>query len=389
MDYEEIMKRDLSMAKSLVKSNDIETLSIYADFKYLDNIDSFPILKVDTATVNIKEDTKGLRTAMNIADNLEVIISNSKTTWHFVKGNMRNLFAKEYVNMSASMSKADQKLTKQSIIFQCALTVLCNAYDKGFVSNEYDIHLTISLPPEDTEDSRVEKIRENLIGTYNVKFPRLEKDINIVIKSVEVYAEPVAASYYYALENVDEIEEETAVFLDCGGRSKGAVLVKNGSLVLNGTVTDIGGGERLLLDISKNVAKRLGITRLNTNVIRDGLAEAEIKIGTKTIDIAEDINNAKANLAEACVSTINKLLDETYTQIEEVQHIICTGRTFIPSIRNGVIVSPSLVEFIKSEMNESDLELNIKFERVENDNPVVIGLLYYTLEKLSKDIEGV
>lgn len=330
----------------------------------------------DTASIQLTRAIPTIRTQKAIIDNLEVVLTTSTNSWRIVKGSMRQLLTKESVGMASSISKLDQETTYQSILFQCALNCLCDAIQSDTIADVYNIELTLALPPEDTADNRRTKLVSRLLGVSTVEFPRLNKKINLNITGVEVYAEPVAAAYCYCVNESDAVEQNI-VFLDCGGRSKGAVLTKNGRQVLDGTVTDLGGGERFVQEVASSIATRLDVNLPSIDVARKAIETGSIKIGTVEYDITEDIHVAKENLAADCVDTIKRLLDKTGTKLEEIQKVICTGRTFLPSVRNGNIVSKSLVEYIEEIFQYNNV--SIDFERYSRENPIVNGLYYYAI----------
>lgn len=334
------------------------------------------LLITDTATIQLARPLPSIRTQKTIQDNLECVLTTSTNTWRIVKGSMRQLLTKESVRMVSSISKLDQETTYQSILFQCALNALCESVQSDTAADVYNIGLTLALPPEDTADTRKEKITSRLLGVSTVEFPRLNKKINLNITSVDIYAEPIAAAYYYSI-NVPSASDENIVFLDCGGRSKGAVLTKNGRLVLDGTVTGVGGGERFVQEVAQNTATRLEVNLPSAEVVRKALETGSMKIGTTDYDITEDINLAKENLAEDCTDTIRRLLDKTGTKLEEIQRVVCTGRSFLPSVKNGTVVSRSLVEFVEEQFQYNNVP--IEFERYSLDNPIVNGLYYYAM----------
>lgn len=334
------------------------------------------LLVTDTATIQLARPLPSIRTQKTIQDNLECVLTTSTNNWRIVKGSMRQLLTKESIRMVSSSSKIDQATTYQSIIFQCGLNALCESIQSDTLADVYNINLTLALPPEDTVDARKEKIVSRLTGVATVEFPRLKKKFNINITDIDIYAEPIAAAYYYSMNKQTSVTENI-VFLDCGGRSKGAVLTKNGRLVLDGTVTSAGGGEKFVKEVAENIASRLEVNLPSNEVARKALDTATLNIGNQTYDIAEDIDLAKDALAEDCADIIRSLLDKTNTKLEEIQRIVCTGRSFLPSVRNGNIVSKSLVEFIEEKFQYSDVP--ISFERYAADNPIVHGLYYYAV----------
>jgi hypothetical protein len=335
------------------------------------------VVEMDTAAVQLYRPLNSLRTNNTIISNLETEVITPTTSWKFVKGPMRTMLTKESTRMASSMSKLDQETTYQSILFQCGLMALLDAYNTGTLAEIYNVKLTIAMPPEDLVDVRQERIKSRLIGVTTVKFPRLNSVINLNIVGVSIYAEPVAAAFSYLMNNGRE-SKENIVFIDCGGRSKGAILTKQGNSVLEGTTTAMGGGEHFLTDVAQSISARLKINLPNVDIVRDCLSTAMFNFGSEEHDIVEDIDVAKRALAADCADVIRAVLDRTNTKLEEIQRVVCTGRTFLPSVRNGQVVSPSLVEYVEREFKYSGVP--IQFERYSSiKQPIVNGLSYYSI----------
>lgn len=353
------------------------------------------VFVMDTATTKLYDPIEGLRTSNTIADNLEMEIITPEESHRIARGSIRKYLTKSSVTMSSAISKIDQLLTRYSVWSQCALTALYHAMETDTLAGTYNVHLTLSLPPEDTKTIRMEKIKQSLSGLITVNFTRFGKriNLNIIEEYIEIYAEPVAAAHYYVYthshddESYDtdtDIGNETVVFLDCGGRSKGAVLAVNGEQILNGTVTAMGGGEAFMLDVAKRVSNKFNINAPTVDTIISSLNDGYIRIGTETKDIVPEINNSKIVLAEDCAALINKLLDAVHVQIESVQRIVCTGRTFMPIVRDRAVVSKSLAEYIERQF--SNIPVHIIFERYSDSNPIVRGLYLYTIDNVISEI---
>ena len=391
MTYRDILYSKKDLAKptpsSAIKTLDVcldigstQTRSICFTPKTM-SVDS-EIVTVDTGVKMVRRSLSNLRTDKTLEGNLEVEVSTGNDVWHFVKGSMRNRMVSDATKIASSISKLDQVYTYQSAYFQIGLMVLLDAFQTGIQASCYDIKLTLALPPEDLLDSRQEMLKERLRGKAVIKFPRKNLSVNINITEIELYSEPVAVAFNYSL-NCNDSVSQNLVFLECGGRSKGAIVTKQGTLVLEGTTTAMGGGENMLSAIADAVANRLHINLPDINAIRNCLDTGIFVYGNDTVDIVNEINEAKKMLASDCVDIISTALDRTNTKLEEVQKVVCTGRSFKSSIRNGKVVSPSLATFIADEFKYS--QVPIVFETYAEDNPVVRGLSYYAMFKYQRD----
>lgn len=334
------------------------------------------MLLMDTEHVILHGAMPFIRTGINMEDNLQCKIKGPAGTWHLLKGSIAALVPKDAVRLSSCSSKLDQEATFQSIVFNCGLNAVIESIKSGISSDIVNVDLTLSLPPEDLSYARQQAMRDKLLGLYEIDFPRLRRKVTLNITGVEVYAEPVAAAFAYLVAEEPD-ENQTIVFLDCGGRSKGAVLYKDGALILGAVTTDLGGGENFIQDVAHNISDRLEVNLPDINTVRRALSTGDMYIGNKVYSIADDLNQGKASLAEECVSTITRLLDRCDTHLEEVQRIVCTGRTFTPSIKDGTVTSPSLINFIEDALRFSNVPLT--FERYAKPNAIVTGLEYYKM----------
>jgi len=337
------------------------------------------ILKTDTATSIVKRVPATIRPKKQIRENLECEVELNDKKYHFVKETMRNYLSAQGTVMVSNTSKVDQELLYQSVLFQTALNLYLRDIQAGSYADCYNVNLYLSLPPEDFISERIDKITNILTGMAKVTFPRLKRTMNICINDVQLYSEPEAAACRYI--NRNSVNDDTIIFLDCGGRSKGSLIVKNGTIIQDAIMTDFGGGELMLGEIATAVAENNNITIPSIDTIRQALKTGVLKIGNEDVSIIEEINDAKDTLSDGCVECISKLLDTSNTKIEEVQRVVCTGRTFLETYdENGKVISPSMVTNVSKHYENSPVKITFEFN--SEDSPVVKGLYSYAVTSM-------
>lgn len=343
------------------------------------------ILEVDTPIVQVRRKIQSsIRTSKKIEDNLECEVSlPGGDSYHFVKGNMRAVLSQKGEAMVSSESKITQDLLYQTILFQMGLHIMLDDMKTSTDAEVYNVSLTLALPPEDIVDDKLDSLEQKLSGISVINFPRIKKSYKINVHTIETYAEPEAAAYYYTVRKGEEQESENIVFIDCGGRSKGTCIVKDNVIVQASTSTDFGGGEKMLKSLAQAIADAYSITIPNVDTVRAALLTGKINVGTNVIDISEDINYVKEELASDCVNTIHAILDKNGTKLEEIQRIVCTGRTFMPTKdADGNIISDSLVVEIKNQMASSGVSIII--EHFTDQNPIVRGLYCHAIMNIAE-----
>lgn len=376
---------------SCIDAGSTQTRSIVFMAKDL-KLKNFNVISTDTAAIQLTRRIPAtVRTSKAIVDNLECEIESQGYRWHFVKGTMRNVLTQDSNGLISNTSKVDQDLLYQSVLFQLALSFFIKDIEQGTSAQVYRTNLYLALPPEDFVQDRIDKTTNMLTGTHIVKFPRMKKEFTICITSVNLYPEPEAVANRYF--NANAVNNDTTVFLDCGGRSKGALIVKKGQIIQDAIITDFGGGENMLNTIASIVADEYNITTPSSQTILDSLSTGFFKIGNEDKDITDEINDAKLELANSCIAAINRVLDASHTKIEEVQRVVCTGRTFYKTIRNengnSVVISPSLLDFITDSFKkQNNIKITFEYYTDKDDNPIVKGLWTYALQDAVEDIKG-
>lgn len=362
----------------LFQSKDIEEMSLEQE-----------ILEIETPIVQVRRKIpSSIRTGKKIEDNLECEVKlPGGDSYHFVKGNMRAVLSQKGEAMVSSESKIDQELLYQTILFQMGLHIMLEDMKTSTEAEVYNVSLTLALPPEDIVDDKLDNLSQKLSGISVISFPRIKKSYKINVHNIEPYAEPEAAAYYYIVRKSDEQGAENIVFLDCGGRSKGACIEKDNIIVQASTSTSFGGGEKMLKNLAQTIAETYSITIPNVETVRAALMTGKINVGTNVIDITEDIQYVKEELASECVDTIHAILDKNGTKLEEIQRIVCTGRTFTPTKDvDGKVISESLVVEIKNQMSSSGVTIIIEY--FSDPNPIVRGLYCHAIMAIAES-EGI
>lgn len=336
------------------------------------------VLAVDTGEIIIPRKLEVVYTEPDIKYNLEAIISSNSVNVHIIKGDMRSYYNKPQKVLASCASKLDQEQTYNSITFIIALAILLYSVEHDESAETTNINLMLSLPSEDVgSDARREKAQSRLINKFSVEFPRFAYTVNYEIKMLKLYSEVYAAATAYAVQRGIS-PKDRYVFVDCGGRNRGAIIYTNGRLTSEASITSNGGGDVYIKELSKIIQNRTDISNPNKYAVIRSLGTGFIANGSVSIDISECLDEAKEMLSEYLLETVLSAVDYNDLQLNEIHTIVCTGRTMMPSVYNGHTTSPSVVSKLEHKIKEICPTVNVVY--YDTPNPVVKGLTYLSLK---------
>lgn len=331
------------------------------------------VLTVDTGQIIIPRKLEGIYTEPAISSNLEAIISGTINT-HIIKGDMRNFYNRPQKVLASCASKLEQEQTYISITFIIGLAIALYEIDCNEKADVTNVTLMLSLPSEDVgSDIRKAKVDSKLKTAFNVEFPRFPYNVNFEVKEINLYSEVYAAAVCYSLiQKISPVDNY--VFVDCGGRNRGAIVYNNGRLASEAAITSNGGGDNYLKELCKIIQNRTELSSPNKQSVIRALETAVINNGSTSIDISECLDEAKELLSEDLLDTVLMAVDYNNLQLNEVHTIVCTGRTMLPSKLGDRITSPSVVE--KLETLIKGMCPTVRVIHYDFANPIVNGLNY-------------
>ena len=179
--------------------------------------------------------------------------------------------------------------------------------DMQSVDVEWDV--TVLLPPEDIEiGSKVISKKIQGMKTLNFKMPELVKVLDVL--SVKVLPEGFAAFIGILFKSKSAIRSEysflrnaTTLIVDIGAGTTDVIIVKDGKALQSSRFTvEIGGNN--VHQIVRSKLKRKGIA-LPSSTVREGVETGVVKNGSRVVEIATEIAEAKDMVASQLVDAIH------------------------------------------------------------------------------------
>lgn len=269
---------------------DTEKLGHYV--KYLQDIFTIPSM-----SVSVNGDHDIVPVTKRLYDTMDSVIVNTSgssdallTRERVVRGS-KVLAVENSENRIGSSTLKTEDPTFYLNLLDNAGNAIIRSYS-GALPEKVEIYLSIALPPEDTHELSVARLRHNL-SRYKWMHKDSGLSFEFAFTKFVVMTEPEAeVKAYYTLQQ--EEEPEYTLHFNGGGRSIGVEILMNGKSVKNAQKTlDFGGTQ--LLDLIGGNYVRSGQGRRTPR--RDRLEEAVrtgmLKDGNSYIDIRDIIVEAK------------------------------------------------------------------------------------------------
>lgn len=208
------------------------------------------------------------------------------------------------------------------------------------------------LPPGDIDAGR-EPIKNILFNIKEINSIYPECKIPVNINRVTVLPEgfcAYAAVVYdkgivYREENKFLVEETVLVF-DIGAGTTDCLLIKNNKLVQNSKYTVTQGGNNVYQYVRRKL-KTKGLD-LDDADIRAGVVTGVVKDGSKEIDIADIINDAKEEIATKIISEFQDYIEVTDIKLRSIGYVlVCGGGSMNNESENIMALSDKVIERFK------------------------------------------
>lgn len=289
-------------------------------------------------------------------DNLEVIINCKDPSdataikqAHIVKNTLLRKLNLPQRALTSDIAKVDAESTYMNILVNVATVLLSRAIagEATVGSRVFDVDLTVSLPPDDAVvRSRTDLFKDKLKGTYEVDFVRLGIKVQFRLNPASIYigSEPLAAALQQLI-GLDLPEDNNYLFVDCGGRSLGIIPFVDENLREGSAAAFAIGGTTLLNELADEIASKLKIQRPRPEMMVKVLETGLFKTGAKSINVVEQIENAKQSIAERLDLSIAQALSGNSVQGADFARVYCSGGTFgvTTDAKTGTVVSDSIM----------------------------------------------
>lgn len=313
---------------------------------------------------------------------------NSKTSIICVKGSYyahgalaEREFSDKLIRPSAVEYKTDQLVTELSLtmIFLNALMYLSEA--RGLPISDIDVSFNISvlLPPLE-HDVATKNMKEIIKSFKNIKalLPfDVEKEIEI--ENVNVLPEGVTAFFgvYYAehegaLIEIEENQEYSTGYvlvIDIGAGTTDVVLIRDTELVLNSKDSFNKGGNTVESNLRTEIRRKFKFAPQNlTPTVAKGLLDE----GTVVHQVEDLVTLSKEAYSKILIPDLMGYLERMTISLKEVKGILVVGGGSLPTIRDGVVVSPAMSDVLIKYLK--NLAPNLKVMSTSNINPRLLNI---------------
>lgn len=290
-------------------------------------------------------------------------------------------FQGELIRPSALQKKSEQLVTEISLNLALITAVSELASGSGIIVSELEptFDVSVLLPPME-HDTSVEAIRNLIKGVKVVhSFLPQQFDCAINIGDVKVFSEGVAAFFgvYYKEEDGELVEvpensrysEGYILILDIGAGTTDVVMIKDMELVLDSKDTFNLGGNMVEGELKKLIRKNYGFT---PNDVSKVVATGELEDGASLVDVSDLVTKAKDSYSKRLLENIKTYLERMSMSMREVKSVLVIGGGSLPSVRDGVVVSPAMSDVLVNYLKE--LSPNISMMNIDGKNPRMLNI---------------
>lgn len=363
------------------------------------------LLSTAYASISVEKTIAACASAsQSIIDNLELIIKCNNPTQstriksaHVVKGSLLKRINMTEKVLTADASKVDDEGTYINILANTSIMLLARAIQCGIQIPEIrkaTIDLTVSLPPDDANlIERVNRFKDRLVGNYSVEFVRLGKTVNFEFKNglILTGSEPLGAAIAKIMED-DFDQDQTCAFINCGGRSSGAILYVDGLLKEGSSFSFAVGGFNMLNILADKIAELHHTSRPRYEILTKVLETGVYREGAKKDSAIQAIAAAKDEMADAIYNGLSQALSHNQVSATEIANVYCSGRTFGVTADKGVcteegvqdvtILSDSICANLMHRFAEKSPETLFSYDNDQAN--VARGMLFIRLRKAAE-----
>lgn len=300
---------------------------------------------------------------------LEVIITKAGESkyfpLHIMYGTMAERYSHINVRPSVQQMKHQQKLSYASLLISAAVSRI------NFGTPEA-ITLYVAVPPVEV-DKAEEAFKEELIGDFDVTFPKYNGGLTQHIKIVDVkcYEEAYMSmvSYFFALngavrEEAKPLLKGHVLAINIGASTTDLAIIKNGRyLEKSGKTIPVGGNiarDYLISAVNDKYSFELPIEEAEKV-----MAEGRLEIGASYVDASDIVSDAKDTLAHDIVSRMEFYFKTIGVPIQTIKAIVVSGggsmrSQYINADNEVVITSKPMSEFVTKQLEGWCSEIKVE-----------------------------
>ena len=275
----------------------------------------------------------------------------------YCNGDLCNMeMAQTSVRPSALEKKYETLISKLSLInaIKQGIEDVAVFSNCDMESVDVDWELYLLLPPEDI-DAGAKQIADMAKSITSIDFvmPKFKSDIRVT--KVNVYPEGMCAFFGVIFERkgvprpdyryLIETGESTVIF-DIGAGTTDIVMVKGSQVIQSSRFTkEIGGNN--VHRIVQRALRNKGIS-LPEEVLREGVNTGYVRSGSRTVDITEDIAEAKRTVSNQLVDAVQEFFESSMISIRTIANIlICGGGAEESANENIAPIANYVVDYMR------------------------------------------
>lgn len=233
---------------------------------------------------------------------------------------------------SSSIKKYDSAITMYTLrsAFLQGYYDIADMSKQGLGSIDVDWTVSILLPPSDLELGK-EKIRDNVLGLKHIEFlmPDFKKDINV--ESVRVFPEGFCAFIGEVFENsrqirkgYEDVLKSATLVVDIGAGTTDLCIIQDTRLVDGSRYSEETGGNQVFQKINMILRRKIG-KNLPEDSLRDASVAGTIKVGARVLDISQELENARKDVANKLSTAIRNYIESSDFSIFDIENILICG----------------------------------------------------------------
>lgn len=245
----------------------------------------------------------------------------------------RNEFASTGFRPSALEKKYESMSTRLSLInaIRQGIDDIAEINDVETSAVDVGWELYLLLPPEDI-DIGAKPLAEVAKAITSIDFlmPELKKAVRVT--KVNVFPEGMCAFFGVIFKNKGVIRpeykylvegNESTIIFDIGAGTTDIVIVKGSQVVQSSRFTKEIGGNNVHRLVQRSLRNKN--VPLPDSVIREGVTTGFVKSGARTIDITEDIAEAKRAVSTQLVDGVQEFLESSMISIRTIANMLVCG----------------------------------------------------------------
>jgi len=271
-----------------------------------------------------------------------------------IMGDMAERFSATCIRPSVLKNKVDQQVNFVSAIVGMA-------HQQLVANTDEDIDVILALPPMEVQYNS-EKISNMLIGSYKVKFNRLEKEVNITIKSMLCVEEGYMAlvTFFFnkdgsATANADKYGKGYVLMLDVGSSTTDVVVAKDKRYVEKSGNTIKTGCNVIEANVANGIRAQFGYDPTNEEldfVLRTG----RLAMGNSYKDLTVILRRAKEEFARSIIEQLQSYFRLVNIPLQTIRAIVVGGggsleSKFTDENGNEMVTTGSVSEYVTKELN--------------------------------------